>query len=133
MSHKISNTYNEAMGTVKEKLGHATHNPHMAGDGAAQKADAQLNQPHQKGQTYAQGAGHNIQGQTYGQGVGPNTQGQTYGQGVGPNVQGHAPVQGVAHNIEGQTQKAAGTVMNDPNLRARGNANDALGDVQRNY
>lgn len=94
MSHKISNTYNEAMGGAKEKLGHVTHNPRMAGDGAAQKADAQVNEQHHKAQTHAQGVGHNVQG---------------------------------------ETQKAAGTVTNDPNLRARGHANDALGDAQRTY
>ncbi|KAF8944864.1 hypothetical protein BGZ47_003623 [Haplosporangium gracile] len=94
MSNKISNTYNEAMGSAKEKLGHATHNQHMAGSGAAQKADAQINQQNHKAQTHAHGIGNNIQG---------------------------------------ESQKAAGTVTNDHSLKARGHANDALGDVQRTY
>ncbi|KAF9278643.1 hypothetical protein BGZ88_000439 [Linnemannia elongata] len=96
MTSKISNTYNEAVGTAKEKLGHATHNQRMAGSGAAQKTDAQINQQHHKAQT-------------------------------------HAHAQGVGNNIQGETQKAAGTVANDPSLRARGQANDNLGDVQRSY
>ncbi|KAF9148606.1 hypothetical protein BG015_009646 [Linnemannia schmuckeri] len=94
MSNKISNTYNEAMGSAKEKLGHATHNERMAGAGAAQKTDAQINQQNQKAQTHAHGVGHNIQG---------------------------------------ETQKAAGTLTNDQSLKARGHANDALGDAQRSY
>ncbi|KAF9907573.1 hypothetical protein EC991_010785 [Linnemannia zychae] len=90
----ISNTYNETMGAAKQKIGHATHNERMAGSGAAQKAEAQVNQQHQKAQTHAQGVGHNIQG---------------------------------------ETQKAAGKLTNDHSLQGRGHANDALGDVQRNY
>ncbi|KAG0278340.1 hypothetical protein BGZ95_004213 [Linnemannia exigua] len=64
MSHKISNTYNETMGGAKEKIGHAAHNEHLAGSGAAQKAQAQANQQNQKAQTHAKGVGHNIEGQT---------------------------------------------------------------------
>ncbi|KAG0318740.1 hypothetical protein BGZ97_003310, partial [Linnemannia gamsii] len=51
ISNKMSNAYNETMGSAKEKLGHVTHSQHMAGAGAAQKADAQIN----KAQTHAQG------------------------------------------------------------------------------
>lgn len=94
MTSKISNTYNEAVGGAKEKLGHATHNERMAGHGAAQKTDAQINQQNQKAQTHAQGVGNNVQG---------------------------------------ETQKAAGAATNDQSLKARGHANDALGDVQRSY
>ncbi|KAG9319027.1 hypothetical protein KVV02_000051 [Mortierella alpina] len=62
MTNKISNTYNEAVGGAKEKVGHATHNPNLAGSGANQKAQAQAHQHAQTAETHTKGLGHSIEG-----------------------------------------------------------------------
>ncbi len=62
MTSKISNTFNETVGGAKEKVGHATHNPNLAGSGANQKAQAQAHQQAQNAETHAKGLGHNIEG-----------------------------------------------------------------------
>ncbi|KAF9351501.1 hypothetical protein BGX26_010503, partial [Mortierella sp. AD094] len=46
------------------------------------------------------------------------------------DAQTHA--KGVGNNIQGATQKTVGSATNDPSMEARGHANAALGDVQRN-
>ncbi|KAG0197970.1 hypothetical protein BGX33_000195 [Mortierella sp. NVP41] len=104
MSGKISDTYNKAVGGTKEKIGHATHNERMAGQGAAQKAEAQIHQQNQQAGTHAHGIGHNVEG------------------GVQPTV-------GSATNV----QPTVGSATTDPSMQARGQANEALGGTQRNY
>ncbi|KAF9132253.1 hypothetical protein BGW39_000505 [Mortierella sp. 14UC] len=104
MSHKLSNTYNEAMGGAKEKIGHATHSEQMASAGAAQKADAQVNQQHQKAQTHAHGAGQNIQGETL----------------AGGRLTNDQALRGGEH-------------VNDQSLRAGERDSNTLGDARRTY
>ncbi|KAG0200874.1 hypothetical protein BGX28_006185 [Mortierella sp. GBA30] len=39
---------------------------------------------------------------------------------------------GVGHNVEGATQQATGRMVNDPYMEARGQGNQARGDMERN-
>lgn len=39
---------------------------------------------------------------------------------------------GVGHKVEGQAQIKVGSLTGDKSMEARGHANEALGDVQRN-
>lgn len=40
--------------------------------------------------------------------------------------------EGVGHTVEGQAQKKVGSLTGDKSMEARGHANEALGDMQRN-
>ncbi|KAF8935621.1 hypothetical protein CPC16_008679 [Podila verticillata] len=40
--------------------------------------------------------------------------------------------EGLGHTVEGQAQKKVGSLTGDRSMEARGHANEALGDVQRN-
>ncbi|KAG0262329.1 hypothetical protein BG011_000082 [Mortierella polycephala] len=64
MTSKINNTYNEAVGVIKEKVGNATGNQYLAGTGAAQKNQAQVNQHAHDAHTHAKGVGHSAEGTT---------------------------------------------------------------------
>ncbi|KAF9997496.1 hypothetical protein BGZ65_006926 [Modicella reniformis] len=62
MSGKINNTFNEAVGTAKEKLGHATNNKSLESKGAAQNAEAHANENTRQAHTHARGAANNLEG-----------------------------------------------------------------------
>ncbi|KAF9336463.1 hypothetical protein BG006_008590 [Podila minutissima] len=62
MTDRLSNTYNEAVGGTKEKIGKAVGNERLAGHGAAQKAEAQANQQRVEAETHAKGLGHQAEG-----------------------------------------------------------------------
>ncbi|KAG0084209.1 hypothetical protein BGZ93_007309 [Podila epicladia] len=40
--------------------------------------------------------------------------------------------EGIGHTVEGQAQQKVGSLTGDKSMEARGHANEALGDIQRN-
>lgn len=62
MTDRISNTYNQTVGSAKEKIGKAVGSEHLASHGAAQKAEGQVNQQRATAETHAQGLGNQAQG-----------------------------------------------------------------------
>ncbi|KAF9374771.1 hypothetical protein CPC16_001084 [Podila verticillata] len=61
-SNLLSNTYNQTVGGAKEKIGKAVGNEHMAGHGAAQKAEAHTAQQRTNAETHAKGLGNQVEG-----------------------------------------------------------------------
>ena len=58
----MSNTYHEAAGATKEKLGRVTGNDSLAAKGAAENAQAHADQNAQKAHTHAKGVANNVEG-----------------------------------------------------------------------
>ncbi|KAF9098569.1 hypothetical protein BGX29_005026 [Mortierella sp. GBA35] len=48
------------------------------------------------------------------------------------NIKAKTHAQGHGHNVEGQAQKKVGSLTGDKTMQAQGEANDAIGNVQRN-
>lgn len=62
MTDRISNTYNQTVGSAKEKIGKAVGSEHLTSHGAAQKAEGEINQQRTTAETHAQGFANQAQG-----------------------------------------------------------------------
>ncbi|KAG0292042.1 hypothetical protein BGZ98_002758 [Dissophora globulifera] len=59
---KVTNTANAYMGSAKETLGNAIGNPTMAGEGAAQRVQAETAQKAADAKVHAEGLANTVQG-----------------------------------------------------------------------
>ncbi|KAF9439316.1 hypothetical protein BGZ76_003846 [Entomortierella beljakovae] len=62
MSDKITNTANSYIGSAKESLGNVLGNPTLAGEGAAQRAQAETAQKVADAKTHSEGVANSVQG-----------------------------------------------------------------------
>ncbi|KAF9298959.1 hypothetical protein BGZ88_003037 [Linnemannia elongata] len=62
MTDRLQNTANQVIGGAKQTIGEAIGNPTLAGEGAAQKTQAEIAQKAADAKTHSEGIGHSIQG-----------------------------------------------------------------------
>ncbi|KAF9975845.1 hypothetical protein BGZ65_008072 [Modicella reniformis] len=93
LGEKLSNTVNSYIGGAKQTVGDAIGNPTMAGEGAAQKTQAEVAQQAADAKAHAEGVGNTVQG---------------------------------------KLQKATGSLTGNTSLEAKGHANVAKGEIQKN-